>query len=525
MFYTISWFQQPEEIAAANLEILDWANSNELLVFFSNEEGEIGGSLEIRRLKSGEIEKIQSMLEEARHNKGFGGFTSNKKPPEVNGYCHFEILENGREACLKALFMPPALAGVSLFSSPVLHLALMELLFEADQLEKICLPFFDPTEEDKSILVIFDLYPEVSPGWWKLKNETGPEISSVSPVPSKTIPTWFELNVSIEGGLVPIVTLYLSYFGYNRQVITEWNKPEEALNTAEFDYSKPATIRTYLPFNAEAEIPLNRIFSLLSNLDKISPIQEMKIVEKTLEEWRAIWEDLNFFRIGQKLLVTLLNPSFSPEPGDIVIDLASSNEEIEFSVEGPGPATILALQLIEDYLDPLTHAQLLEIGRGTGVNSIFAAKLGVSHILTLCPTPRDLEVVTENLKRNKTLGQTRLAVFNPVSEKPKAGDPSFPALLEEFNQFDVVVVNQAAGTIKALLSSIASILRPGGLLITSGGFGKDPDEWLDEFEKAGFVLLNIRSKQKEVAFAHIKGSEEGEPEEARFHFLHPSLKW
>ena len=125
---------------------------------------------------------------------------------------------------------------------------------------------------------------------------------------------------------------------------------------------------------------------------------------------------------------------------------------------GTHPTTQLCLQALERHLVP--GASLLDLGTGTGILSIAAAKLGAGPILALDIDPEAVRVARKNV------------ALNQVADKIRVEEGSLVQVLSgefEFSQTPLVVANILAGVIADFFEQgLTRVLTPGGWLILSG---------------------------------------------------------
>jgi ribosomal protein L11 methyltransferase len=107
-----------------------------------------------------------------------------------------------------------------------------------------------------------------------------------------------------------------------------------------------------------------------------------------------------------------------------------------------------------------THAfdRILDLGCGTGVLAIAAAKLWKTRVLATDIDPRAIEVTVENARINDAGPLVRAAVADGMDHPAiRAGAP-----------FDLVVANILSGPLTRLAPGIAAALAPGGTVVLSG---------------------------------------------------------
>ena len=147
-----------------------------------------------------------------------------------------------------------------------------------------------------------------------------------------------------------------------------------------------------------------------------------------------------------------LDPRLDPDVIPIRIDAGTAFGS------GTHPTTQLCLQAIERHLVP--GASLLDLGTGTGILSIAAAKLGAGPILALDNDPAAVHVALDNVALNRVADSVRVEQGSLAQ-----------ALTGEFGfaKTPLVVANILAGVlIDFFEQGLTRVLTPGGWLILSG---------------------------------------------------------
>lgn len=135
---------------------------------------------------------------------------------------------------------------------------------------------------------------------------------------------------------------------------------------------------------------------------------------------------------------------YEAKPGEVRIDL---DPGMAFGT-GHHATTSLCL----DALARLpVQTRLLDVGTGSGILAIAAAKLGWPQVVACDNDPVAVQVAAENVARNQVSVDLRVG---SVDVLPKDAD--------------VVVANILAEVIAELAPDLASCVRPGGLLVGSG---------------------------------------------------------
>jgi ribosomal protein L11 methyltransferase len=136
---------------------------------------------------------------------------------------------------------------------------------------------------------------------------------------------------------------------------------------------------------------------------------------------------------------------------------------------GTHPSTQLVLEATEDLLENWPGAKVLDLGCGSGILSILAAKMGAAHVLALDTDPIAVRATAEN------------AAANHAADRITAQTGSLDSLLHAATRFDLALVNILAKVIIAMCGQgLSSVIRPGGI----GVFGGIIDDQADEVEAA-----------------------------------------
>ena len=146
--------------------------------------------------------------------------------------------------------------------------------------------------------------------------------------------------------------------------------------------------------------------------------------------------------------------TYDAQPGERVLSL---DPDAAFGT-GTHPTTALCLQALDELLTPekvATRPVVFDVGTGSGVLAIAAAKLGVTGIRAVDIDPLAVRVARHNLALN---GLTAAEV--DVAQ----GD----LLTGVTGQADLVLANLLAWIVKLLLPDLPAKLKVGGLLLTSG---------------------------------------------------------
>lgn len=139
---------------------------------------------------------------------------------------------------------------------------------------------------------------------------------------------------------------------------------------------------------------------------------------------------------------------------------------------GDHPSTRGAGRLLEGAMRP--GARVADLGTGSAVLAIAAARLGASHVFAIDVDPDALANARGNVERNDVVPVVQLL----------EGDAS--ALLPVVAPVDVIVANIIASIIVPLLPVMATSLRPGGSAVIAGLLASERDAVLGSLGEGGW---------------------------------------
>jgi ribosomal protein L11 methyltransferase len=154
--------------------------------------------------------------------------------------------------------------------------------------------------------------------------------------------------------------------------------------------------------------------------------------------------------------------------------------------------TRLCICGLEKYLEG--GMSVFDLGTGTGILSIAAAKLGAKEILAVDIDPAAVKSARQNISVNRTAD--RITV--------ERGTLSKTAAKKYRDKFDIVTANITARAISDLSVYLFTILNHGGRLIASGIHKDGLDEVLIRLALAGFKLEDIDRMDKWYAVIAYK---------------------
>ena len=170
--------------------------------------------------------------------------------------------------------------------------------------------------------------------------------------------------------------------------------------------------------------------------------------EDWAEDWKAFFPVLH---ISRRLVICPAWRSYRPQRSEAVIRL---DPGMAFGT-GQHPTTLMCLQALEETVQP--GADVLDLGAGSGVLALAAARLGAASVLALDNDPQAVHAARDNVRLND------LEAIVRVEEG---------TLESALGPFDVIAANISPSVIVELAEATAAALKPGGVLIAGGFSGE-----------------------------------------------------
>lgn len=319
--------------------------------------------------------------------------------------------------------------------------------------------------------------------------------------------TWLELSVDVEPEAVESISELLAHYGYNggvvidQPIITGADGPDYT-----FDTSRPVTMRTYIPLDAQAEETRQRVEQALWHFGQMRAVGPLAVRSLEEEDWANAWKQhYKVQRIGRRTVIVPSWLEYEPQDGDIVLKL---DPGMAFGT-GLHPTTQLCVGFVEDYVK--SDMQVLDLGCGSGILAIAAARLG-AHVLALDTDPIAVTATQENVDRNEVAALVRAAEGSLGAGVqmghwlyPNATEATaIPATPADQPLFDVIVANIIARVLAALAPDMAGALLPGGTLIASGIIAEREAEVAAAFAAAGLAARQRQQDGDWVALVYGK---------------------
>lgn len=265
---------------------------------------------------------------------------------------------------------------------------------------------------------------------------------------------WVELSVWLPPGDAELVSEVLGQIAPGGALV---EPAIDLSNERDFSYElldTPGEVRAYLtaPHSEAARRALRR---RLSTLPLSAPLPRLRYREVEEFDWASEWRRFyHVQRLGRRIVIRPSWEAYEPQPGEVVIAL---DPGAAFGT-GQHESTRLSAAALERGVRP--GADVLDVGTGSGILAIVAARLGAGSVRALDVDADVIAVARENAIRAGVAGQLVVAQGSVGS--------AWPWPHPQARSADVTVANISAATLIDLMPALAETLRPGGLLMLSG---------------------------------------------------------
>ena len=286
-----------------------------------------------------------------------------------------------------------------------------------------------------------------------------------------TPPTrWLEIAVPAHAEAVEAVSEILSRVGYNGIAV---ELPLERGAGADH------TVKAYLVEDADAFAKVSDVRDALGHLQAfgLGPIGELvarRVDDKDwLESWKAEFVPI---RIGAFLVRPTWSEAVAGDSVELVLDAGMA-----FGT-GLHPTTQQCLEALSTL--PLEGKSALDVGTGSGILAIAAAKRGASPVVAVDTDSLAVGAARENAVRN--------GVAIPVGEGSAADVPG---------RFDVVIANIVSPVLQRIAPDLAARLSGGGTLLVAGISAPAERATREALESARLEVLDRTVRDDWVALA------------------------
>jgi len=283
--------------------------------------------------------------------------------------------------------------------------------------------------------------------------------------------TWIEVRVLVPARMQEEASLFLTEFSGRGVIIEEDHGDGGAVVRAFFRPDE---------FGPWQRNELQRYLDRLSEHD-LFPLG-LEVRQAAEEDWAEAWK-VHFkpVKVTPRLVIRPPWEDYHPAPGEMVVTIYPG---MAFGT-GRHPTTLLCLQALEQVWEdwalpqPLGDWQVLDVGTGTGILALAAARLG-AKVLAIDIDPEAVAAALENVH------------LNALEELIWVEGTPLHSLRQ---QFALILANLTAADLAQWAESLAGRVLAGGALIVSGFLTQDLPAVLSRFSRYGLTEAGHLSEE------------------------------
>ncbi len=234
----------------------------------------------------------------------------------------------------------------------------------------------------------------------------------------------------------------------------------------------------------EIKLAINNLLNF--NIDLGHNILTVQEVDE--EDWATAWKKYYHpVKISNRFTIVPTWEQYERVNSDeIIIEL---DPGMAFGT-GTHPTTVMCLQALEKNVQP--NSTVIDVGTGSGVLAIGAAKLGASHVHALDLDEVAVKSAKENIKLNHVEDTIEVTHGNLLDN---VGEPA-----------DIVIANILAEIIMTFTNDAFKLVKDNGLFITSGIIATKKEDVRQSLQSAGFEIEEVMMMEDWVTIISRKPS-------------------
>jgi len=263
----------------------------------------------------------------------------------------------------------------------------------------------------------------------------------------------------------------------------EEDKPDEVFGLDTTARPEVNSITGFLPLIDSSEVILEKIREQALGLTRFDINVNLKTEIVDEKEWSESWKD--YFEVTKITDRITIKPEWKDHiatENEIVIHL---DPGMAFGT-GTHPTTYMCIRLMETFLEP--GSDFLDIGTGSGILMITAAKLGATSITGIDNDEVAVKVAGQNLKRN-SIASTEFHLACTTLERM------------DIEKYDFIAANIIAQVIVDIMPEISKRMTEDTTTILSGIIKERQNEVFTSLETHSLDVIHEEYVDEWVALA------------------------
>jgi ribosomal protein L11 methyltransferase len=285
---------------------------------------------------------------------------------------------------------------------------------------------------------------------------------------------WLELSIETNSELAEAISEAIYPYVEGGVATEQLSTNDRTMDRWEDEVATgPVVVRGYLPMDGTVEVRQQKVEYALRCLNLVLPVPMPTYRSIAQSDWAEAWKvSFKPLRIGRRILVRPSWIEVQEGENDVVVAL---DPGLAFGT-GLHPTTQLCGVAIEDIVKP--GMRVLDVGSGSALLSILAAKFGASEVLGVDIDQEAVRAGRDNVQKN---GVTSVVTIESGSYNLGTG------------VYDVVIANILAGVITTMMGK--GLAKLGKTFVLSGILDTQVYQVTAAIAQAGLQLV----EQKQIA--------------------------
>ena len=231
-----------------------------------------------------------------------------------------------------------------------------------------------------------------------------------------------------------------------------------------------ASVSVYLP--ADSGVNDTLVF-LRERCNTLSIDAKIDVSGVNEEDWANSWKAYyKPIRIGERIVIVPAWEKYEEQPNDIIVRM---DPGMAFGT-GTHETTRLVIGLLEKYTKE--DMRVLDVGCGSGILAICAAKLGARECKAYDIDPVAVKVARENIKDSGLCDKVTCDTSDLLKGVDKNG-----------GAYDLICANIVADIIIRMTPDVAEYMNEKSVILASGIIVERADDVINTFEANGFRIV------------------------------------
>jgi ribosomal protein L11 methyltransferase len=296
---------------------------------------------------------------------------------------------------------------------------------------------------------------------------------------------WLKIEISAPAELMDALGNFLTETGAQGvfQETLEPQSPEDFPESTNIEI-----IKAYFPQDVRSEKRIAAVQKYLASLSEIfsdlaAPSLKTEIISDPDwgEQWKKYFKPI---RVSNNIIVKPTWERYAPSSRDIVIEI---DPGMAFGT-GQHASTRMCIEALEDIImkdRTVKDWKVLDVGCGTGILGITAAKLGAQDVICLDIDKKATEIAREN------------AAINHVDDRLRIINKDAILINEPRN---LIIANLTSKLLLKLRQHFTQLLLPDGYMIISGIIEQDAKDIEDNFSVAQLIQSKMITEKEWVCY-------------------------